>query len=607
MRGSATATQAASGMRGTEEEKSLQPSSRRNGLICSLVVAACVLVADPRADMPFSDGFSYVKTTLDFIRTGHILYNGWATAMLGWLVPWGALFIKVFGFSFTVMRLSMLPIDIATVFLFHQILRRFGLNSQNAIFGTFAFALSPIFFPSAASYMTDVPGMLVIFICLYMCIRAVATTNNTHALLWLCFAAGINVLGGTVRQIAWLGALVIVPSTAWLLRERRDMKIAGGLLWIFSLAGVLACLHWFNSQPYSVPEHIIWALPTLRLPFHLAAQIIKTFLCLFLVLFPVLTVWLPSSARLGRKAWLRITGVAGLWIVFWIVAYRHTRLDTWLMPWLEYLLVEQSSLAPHMFGTPVAAILWIRIAISLLVIVTGLIVMELAVALCRESKPTGGHGSALPWNETLWLLVPFSLAYFLLLLPRGAFDQIQDRYLVGLTPVAIVFLVRLYQDRVSSKLPPISFAVLAFFAIYSVAGTHDMFVEARAQVRIIQMLESSGIPRKSIQAGFPADGWLQIQDGGHMNESRIRVPADAYNPNISTLIPDGCRNGFTKFTPIIVPKYFVIFPWMKNPSESESPKAWCFVPAEFPSIDYTTWLPPFHAVLPVEKLSNRSY
>ena len=72
--------------------------------------------------MPFSDEFSYDKTALEFARTGHILYNGWATAMLGWLIPWGALFIKVFGFSFTGMRLSMLPIDAATVYLFHQIL-----------------------------------------------------------------------------------------------------------------------------------------------------------------------------------------------------------------------------------------------------------------------------------------------------------------------------------------------------------------------------------------------------------------------------------------------------------------------------------------------------
>src|SRR6185437_4578835 len=118
--------------------------SPRNALFCVFTVLVCALLTNPVANMPFSDEFSYDKTALQFAHTGHIFYNGWATAMLGWLIPWGALFIKIFGFSFTVMRLSMLPIDAAAVYLFHQILRRFGINPRNAIFGTLAFALSPI-------------------------------------------------------------------------------------------------------------------------------------------------------------------------------------------------------------------------------------------------------------------------------------------------------------------------------------------------------------------------------------------------------------------------------------------------------------------------------
>src|SRR5487761_1620022 len=100
--------------------------SRRNALFCVLTVTVCALLTNPIANMPFSDEFSYDKTALEFARTGHVIYNAWATAMLGWLIPWGALFIKIFGFSFNVTRFSMLPIDMACVYLFHQILRRFG-------------------------------------------------------------------------------------------------------------------------------------------------------------------------------------------------------------------------------------------------------------------------------------------------------------------------------------------------------------------------------------------------------------------------------------------------------------------------------------------------
>lgn len=583
-------------------EKTERLHSIRDGLFCAFAVVICVLITDPAANTPFSDGFSYAKTALDFSQTGRIVYNGWATAMLGWLIPWGALFIKVFGFSFTVMRLSMLPIDFAAIFLFHQVLRRFGITPQNAVFGTFALAFSPIFFPSAAMFMTDMPGLLVILVCIYMCQRVVATRDDRSALVWLAFAAAVNLIGGTARQIAWLGALIMVPSTAWLMRERRGMKTAGAVLFLFSLFGVLGCLHWFNSQPYSVPEHIIWAPVRFMNFVHLGGQAIKAFLCLLLLAFPVFSAWLPGAHRLKRNAWLRFAGVMAFTIAFFILAYALNRIDMWLMPWLMFLLEEQSSLVPGMFGTPNAMVLWIRAAISLLVIGAAWIVAEQMMSRKRNRLPVS-NTSSLSEKSLVWILCPFACSYFLLLTPRGAFALIQDRYLLGLTPIVIILLLWLYQETMGSKLPAISFILLGLFAVYSVAGTHDFFAESRAQMRAIQMVERAGVPRTFIMAGFPDDGWVQIQDGGHINEPRLRVPAGAYDRKIvNPYIPEACRDPFTQFTPAITPKYFIPFPWFKDPFETHP--GWCYVPAEFPPIRYVTWLPPFKETLLVQRLRN---
>lgn len=575
--------------------------SQRNALLCVLIVTACAVLTYPVANMPYSDEFSYDKTALEFARTGHILYNGWATAMLGWLIPWGALFIKIFGFSFTGIRLSMLPIDAATVYLLHQILRRFGINSGNAIFGTLAFALSPIFMPSAVSFMTDVPGMFIIFVCLYMCQEAVIASSDKAAVIWLTCATALNVVGGTARQIAWLGALIMVPSTAWLLRRRRGMKVTGLALWLSSFIGVLMFLHWFNSQPYSVPEHIIWARITWMTFPHLAAQLVKMVLCLLLIILPLSVAWLPSARDLGRSTWLRIGSVILLLVGFELLANALGRMDGWLMPWLMYLLTEQSSLVPGMFGTPVTISVWIRFAFSLAVIAPALIMLEQEIGRKRnQSSRPASPGSS--WNETIWILGPFSLSYVLLLMPRGAFDLIQDRYLVGLVPTIIIILLKLYQERIGPKLPAVSVVMLFLFAVYSIAGTHDFYAESRAQVRAIQIVEGSGVPRKSIQAGFPSDGWIQIENGGHINEPRIIVPAGAYNSAHSTAIPQECRDGFTNLAPAIDPKFFILFPWFKNPSFP--PPSWCFVRANYPPIHYTTWLPPFHETMYVKKLAN---
>ena len=574
-----------------------------NALLCSVIVLTCVLIANPAANMPFSDEFSYDKSALDFAHTGHFLYNGWATAMVGWLIPWGALFIKVFGFSFTVMRLSMLPIDAAAVYLFHQILRRFGINPRNAVFGTLAFALSPIFLPSAASFMTDVPGMFVIFACVYMCQRAAATPSNKIALLWLCSATAFNVAAGTVRQISWLGALIMVPATAWMLRQRRGMKTAGVVLWVFSLIGVLAFLHWFKQQPYSVPEHIIWAPVDIGRFVHLFAQLVKTFLCLSLVILPVSSAWLPTARRLHRTAWLQISGGIVLFISFIALTYTMDRIDGWLVPWLMFLLAEQSSRIPSMFGLSSVAInLWIRFLLSSIVIACTLIAAKQIANQKSDWLPNFDSRSR-SWTQLVWIMGPFSLAYLLLLMPRGAFNLIQDRYLVGLTPFLIVFFLKLYQEHVSPKLPAVSVVMLIVFAAYSVAGTHDFFSASRAQVKALQMVENSGVPRTSIQTGFPDDGWVQIQNGGHINEPRIEVPAGTYIRNLPALrqLPADCVNPFTRFTPIIAPRYFIFFPWFKNPLYLSPPS--CFAPTIYPPVKYTAWLPPFHQALYVQQLS----
>lgn len=579
--------------------------SQRNALFCVLTVVGCALLTNPVANMPFSDEFSYDKTALEFARTGHILYNGWATATLGWLIPWGSLFIKIFGFSFTGMRLSMLPIDALTVYLFHQILRRFGINPGNAIFGTLAFALSPIFLPSAVSFMTDVPGMLIIFVCMYMCQQAVKSATDRSALMWLASATAFNIAAGTVRQIAWLGALVMVPSTVWLLRKRRGAKATGIVLWTISFIAVLIFLHWFNNQPYSVPEHIIWARITWGTFPHLAAQLIKMVLCLLLIVLPMTVAWLPFVRGLSRNGWARIGGVLAVFVAFEIFANAMGRMDTWLMPWLMYLLPEQSSLQPGMFGTPLGMPLWIRFAISFLVIAAAVMAVELEFEWSESPHRRiipGFARTGTSWSEIAWILGPFSLSYVLLLMPRGAFDVIQDRYMVGLVPSILIVLLKLYQQQIGPRVPAVSIVMLVLYAAYSVAGTHDYYAESRAQVQAIQMVEDAGVPRKSIQAGFPSDGWIQIENGGHINEPRIKVPAGAYNPKSFSKIPEKCRDGFTNFAPAIDPKYFILFPWFKNPSTP--PPSWCFVRANFPPIHYTTWLPPFHESMYVKKLAH---
>ena len=63
--------------------------------------------------MGISDDGPYILMAQTLASTGRIVYNGWAAAMIGWQLYIGAAFIKLFGFSFTAVRMSTLLVSLA--------------------------------------------------------------------------------------------------------------------------------------------------------------------------------------------------------------------------------------------------------------------------------------------------------------------------------------------------------------------------------------------------------------------------------------------------------------------------------------------------------------
>ncbi len=569
-----------------------QSHSAIHGLICCAIFLVCYAIAWPFAEMGYADDWSYVKTAEVFARTGHVVYNGFATPMLGWQIAWGALFIRLFGFSFTAVKLSTLPLALAAIFLFHGVLVRFGVTGRKAMLGTLTLALSPLFMPLAASYMTDVPGLFVILLCLYCCQRAIAAPSSATSIAWLCLAAGSNLVGGTARQIAWLGALVMVPSAGWILRKRRGVVPAVLLLWTGSVAGILACMRWFAHQPYSIPETIFSArrFDQGNGMVSVASQFSGALLCLLLLLFPLLAASLVFRPRLkGAKPFL-VAAVLVLWVA---------RVG-WALPWIPHILMAEFSaakdasidLAPaQSFELPATG----RIGVSLLVMAAAaLLVTRLRVGRTpredpRMPKPRNGH-----WNQMLWLLGPFTAAYVLLLLPRAWYECLLDRYLVDLMPVAIILFIGAWQRWITPRLPGICVVTLAVYAALAVAGAHDSFAWQRARLAAIDELRASGIAPNAILGGFEYDGWTQIQDGGHINDPRIRIPAGAWDsrPLLSGFAKE-CDLDFIDFTPAVEPKFAV--------ASKPGP---CLLPAPYPPVRYRTWLPPFGRTIEVWRLQR---
>ena len=572
--------------------KRLAATDYRNAAGCALLVGILLLIIHAGSNEPFMDDFSYAKTAQQFAATGRFIFNGWAVETLGWQVLWGALFIKLFGFSFRILQLSIIPLAMSCAYLSHQIFRKFGLTPGNSLLGTFTLTLSPLFLPVAASYMTDIPGLLVILVCIRMCQRAAESESARGAILWLVAASVVNLIGGTARQIAWLGALIMVPSTAWMLRRWRGIKTTGLLLFFLAYFTVLGVIHWFNGQPYSVPEPIYQGPIHGRMLLHAAVQTVKAAFCLMLMVIPLLAAWIPASRNLGaKKRVLAFTIPLLTTAILLAAAVRGS--DGVLAPWLKPLIEAQAFAIPILPGMSLHKSLLVMDAF-----LTLFVFFEISCCLgvlADHSEATYKSFHSWKKSEIFWILGPFALAYIALLLPRGIYSWIQDRYILGLLPVAIVGLALLSQRIINARFSKISALTLVLFSAYSVAGARSFYLASAALHRLLDRMERAGIPRMAIEttigAGIANDGWAQIEHGGLINDPRIVNPPHQYRVvTRDDALPGYCQYWFTDYTPDIAAEYYIV----------PAPMA-CFAPTNITPEYYHAWLPPFRRALYVEQ------
>ena len=578
-------------------------SSRRQALLCVFLLFVCVLIAWPFVEMGVNDDWSFIRTAQLMAQTGHLAYNGWAAMILGWQVIAGALFIKLFGFSFIVARLPVIFLALLTPYLLHRVLVRFGLTTWNATLLTLTIVLSPIFLPVALTFMTDVSGFFCILLCLYSCQRALQTNRDSVSLGWLYCAALVNIVDGTVRQIVWLGVLVMVPCTAWLLRRRKHILLHGAGLWVVGFASVLACMHWYVQQPYSANEKLIDGTVNGEAFSNLGWSVVKALVSLMFFALPVLIVFPVRVFDLGRSQAVKVFSIIGfilaISLFFIYLNFRTTHsLDAFAVPWLLNIfttrgIMQENAIVGHQ---PIVIRLPARSGLSLISLVSGMSCMAYIWLTRRIQKnrsvvPMVRHlpEAALTWYQTALLLVPFSLAYFALLMPRAAFHALFDRYLVPLLLVLGVFTLRYLQEHSTRNARALSGATLLTFTIFTVAGTHDMFVLSRARLAAAEEVTRSGVPRTALDAGLEYDGWTELLVSGYVNDPHIKIPAGAYKP--LPVETDLCNYSFLPYTPDVKPAFVLSF----DPSS-------CFKPSQYAPVPYQMWIAPHHRTIYIQQV-----
>lgn len=561
-------------------------------VFCALAVLVCELVSRPYANMGICDDWPYILIAQHLAVTGHIVYNGWGAFIIGWQLYLAAALIKLFGFSFTTVRVSTWLIAMATAFVLQRSMVRSNISERNATIGTLALVVSPLFLLLSASFMTDIPGLFAVVICFYGCLRALQSSSSQRAIGWLCFAVGANAICGTSRQIAWLGLLVIVPSTLWLLRSQRRVLMAGAAATVAGAAFIFGCMRWFERQPYSIPEHVVLkSFPVI----HVFWQFSTFFLDVPFLLLPIVALFFYGI----RKCNPRVLAALLLGYLLIGVHPRHVGHVFLLEPTTGDWIVTDGTFGssalrgtPPLFLTPaVQAVLTIASIGGLLC----LIALLLRYRPSRNVEPSAG----LSWHQLGVLLGPFTLAYMLLLVPRAATvgvaasSGIFDRYMPMLLAVAVLCMVRYYQDQIQPRLPLASVVLVSLMALYGVTATHNFLALYRARAAMAAEIRAAGVSDTAVDNGWEYNLGVELQHSAYINEDKIEVPAHAYVP---VPAPSGkCSPIWYEKTPHIHAIYGISY----NPDA-------CYGPAPFAPVHYSRWLASKQGTLYVVKYKPSS-
>lgn len=566
---------------------------KRPALLCAVLLGLCTLAAYPFVEMGQCDDFSYVRSAKTLAETGHVIYYGWASAMLGWQLALGALFIKIFGFSFTTAYASVLLVALATAFLLQRTFVLLGLRETNATFATLTLVLSPLFIPLSFSFMSDIPGLFAIVVCLYLCLRAVQSPLPSKTAAWLIAASISSALLGTVRQTSWLGLFVMVPSAWWLVRQRRPPTIGLAVIWFLCVDFVFGCLYWFSKQMYSTVESLNQAHTDQG---HLInAAVLATCVLLEAAFFlvPILVAFIfPFVKQNKRLLYLSLAGVV-IFCSYFLIHPQSYWLGVLLAPALNspgnYVTSRGILELPDIGIRPVVLEPGVRVIITVICYFAAFAFSVVLFTRKRRapSAPAEDQPSPLSTRQVLLLLGPFTLAYCTFLSFRIFSDVIFDRYLLPLFMVLAVVAMRFYQDRVDPRLPRTCYAVLFLFAAYGVAATHDEFVADRARLAAIKQFRAAGLPRTAFYGGFPYDGWTQIDARGYVDSDGIRTPSGIshYTRARAKFMP--CGYFHAKYYSAIRPQYLLSYDNFT-----------CGEPQDrFAPVTYRLWLPPFSATI----------
>lgn len=167
-------------------------------------------------NFPLNDDAFYATPVKDLIETGILKLDATIAACYLHII-WGFLWSAVFGFSYEVLRISILLFSLAGVWAVFLLTREIGLNRATAGLFALVFAVNPLVVNLSYSFMTDIPFTTLTIFHLYFLIRGIKS-GSTRAIAAASLFLAASILVRQINVLLLLPNLILLLYTAFLKR-----------------------------------------------------------------------------------------------------------------------------------------------------------------------------------------------------------------------------------------------------------------------------------------------------------------------------------------------------------------------------------------------------
>lgn len=499
---------------------------RNIALICLIWIVA-IAVVDPRGEFPVTDDWAYAQSVWHLLDTGQLRLSDWNATTLFTQVYWGALFGFLFGPSNMVLRASVLLAALLGAIAFYRLLRLARVVPEMALLSALVVLFNPMSFLFSFSFMTDVPyTSLQIAAMWLLALGAIAMSRRATIAGWLLAVAalfirqvGLAIPVGTAGE-ALVGKRLTLRRIAIALVPLLAMLVAQWLFQQWLSAGGIAPAMYGRQIP-SIGAILGKPLDAAR---NVATVGFHCFLYLGFFTLPLTIVAADTwRAMLPKRFFFVVILTIGTVLSVATVAL-HIRFPTWI-----------NSLRPSGYGqdvTGTASPEWVSIPLTVLAVMGGTLLLAAvaaaAVAWYRSERTERFDIGSFALVIGLCLLAPLPFVFLRL-----------DRYLLPITPCALVVVAMLFQQRAPMRAATIAgFASVAVMIAFSIAGMHDYMAAKRSQWAAYVDI-TRRISPEDVDAGWVLNGPVSYGKYGRRDAMVGWFRSDSFA--ISTVLRPGYR------------------------------------------------------------------